>query len=286
MAPAKRAKKPAAPLEPLTIDDLRTLRGDISARFAAGPPAWWEPMTDRPAVLAFDVGKTGACALVKMPGKVADSPRWTYPPQASYVETLKDKGDLSEAWSEQVVIALDSLAAMIDPRWGHAEAAIVIIEDVFVGRASPNIQAAMTASRRVGALVASAAGRFPVVRVMSASWQHRMLGKMPATETGERRDWNKRRSIELAREMYGDRIVNEHVADASLLATWGYRGPTFRVEAKSKAKGPKAPRADAVAADSAVGAPSRRRDGADAGKVARRAKERGAANASKLEGVA
>ena len=278
MTATKRAKASAAP-EPLTVDDLPSLVSDVSARFVGIPPAWWDHGAPaRPAVLAFDVGKRGAVALVRQPSKT-----FVHPPCAAYLETLVDKGDLSPAWIASVRDALRMLRDSV--RFGFARSALVLVEDVFLGRESPNVQSMLTICRRVGAIVtlASAHG-FPVARVMSASWQSRMIGSIPRVEgvplaSGEKRAWNKAQSFAVAREMFGNRVDGEHVADAALLAAWAYAGP--RVKPPTKATARRGRPTDATTSDRAVGRPDGRSSATDTQAPPSRAKERGASSASK-----
>lgn len=190
-------------VKPVTADELRTLSGDITGLLAERGSAWGPLLGQRPAVIAFDVGKfTAYCSLFPL-GAPPEVNAWM-------------GGGIDPVWTRKVQGALDMAVHRV--RRGDASALLVAVEDTFVHRASPNIATASGLSRYVGGVSALAAlYGLPVVRVMASSWQGALLGKV-------RRDQGKQLSIARARQYVSREIHNEHMADAANLAWFVHMG--------------------------------------------------------------
>lgn len=189
----------AAPHALVTVAELGKLRGDVTALLSDSQWGWHDPRSEKPAVLAFDVGAATGVVRLDVTGVQA----WSLKAQGG-------PGDVT--WSRRVEELVEYFAA-------HARriapATLVAIEDCFLAR-GPRMNPATMAgiAYYVGAVLSAAARHdLAAVRIKPTEWQSKILGKIHRAQ-------GKALSRVRADHEFPGVVRNEHEADASLLALW------------------------------------------------------------------
>jgi hypothetical protein len=178
------------------------LRGFAPLPLRGAQWAWQNPAEERPTVLAVDIGSSLGWCVLSPVGHVTIG--------SSVGETK------NPALTDRMVVEIQRAAssAAEQSTWtDKGRLALLVVEDVFMR--DPATHAALSRIQGATIALAMAAGIPCAVRVMSVSWQSKMIGK-------NLRALGKEASITRARMEFGPKIANEHEADAALMCLWAW----------------------------------------------------------------